>query len=180
MNDLIVSAKDLIYKLGAQHRPDQQKVVKELTDALEAAEKRLAYHRSGCACDIAEDGETIVKWCAVHFEWKRRAEAAEAKNAAYHGVEVAPIGTLAALERQLAEAQAEMRERCAKVAEFNTMALSCSRDGHGIAAAVRALPTDPLADAGKAINESVAPAPSLTVEPSQEDSGALVAADHKP
>lgn len=39
-------------------------------------------------------------------------EDAESKNAAYRGVEVAPIGTIADLERQLAEAKASRDAWC--------------------------------------------------------------------
>lgn len=36
---------------------------------------------SGCACVIEEDGGYVEKWCAVHAETRRRAEAAEAQIA---------------------------------------------------------------------------------------------------
>ena len=33
--------------------------------------------RSGCACNIEEDGETITEWCAVHAEYKNKLAVAE-------------------------------------------------------------------------------------------------------
>lgn len=34
---------------------------------------------SGCACVLDEDGDTILRWCAVHSAFRERAESAEAQ-----------------------------------------------------------------------------------------------------
>lgn len=58
--------------------------VERLHKIIRSTEKKIAArrYRSGCCCDIGDDGETIIKWCAVHVEFKDRAEVAEADLAA--------------------------------------------------------------------------------------------------
>ena len=53
--------------------------IQSLKDKLDKTDEELDWWkahkrrgRSGCACNIEEDGETITEWCAVHAEYKNK------------------------------------------------------------------------------------------------------------